>query len=160
MALEQEYEGKNILLGFDFTTPVTTEGDAMTTENVELIGCLTDNGFNLDTASQGTTTKCSGAFQTSVAGASTWGMSGSGVSIKKEAGDTRITAPELFKRARSREPFWAFTYDTEEELVRYGVVRLDSYSEANPAEGQATFDMTLTGIGEVYDQDDLAEPAP
>ena len=156
MALDQEYQGKNIILAFDFTTPITTPGDEMTLENMKLIGCLTDNGFSLDTASQGTTTKCSGDFQTSIPGASTWGMTGAGVSIKKELGDERLTSIELFKKAKSREAFWAATYDIDQDLVRYGVVRLDSYSEANPAEGQATFDMTLTGVGEVYDQDDLA----
>jgi len=156
MALDKEYQGKDILLGFDFTTAVTVEGSAVNLATVKLVGCLTSNGFNMDTASQGTTTKCSGKFQTSTPGSITWGMSGAGVSIEKLVADTRITSVDLFKKAKTQEAFWAFTYDVAGDFVKYGVVRLDSYSESNDAEGASTFDMTLTGIGEVFDQDDLA----
>lgn len=154
----QEFNGRTVLLYIDTTTPVTTAGTAVTTANAMLVACLTNNTFDGTTSAISTTSKCSGAFAASIAGEQSWTMGGEGNSVTLDSGETGVIASHnaLFKLWRSGTPFWAFQYDTALDTVRYGVVRIDSDGEAYPDNAQSTFSLSLTGIGEAFDQDDLA----
>lgn len=153
-----EFNGRTVLLYIDDVTPVTTAGTSMTTDNAILVACLTGNTFDATTASISTTSKCSGQFAASIGGEQSWTMGGEGNSVILDPAEELVTAShnKLFKLWRSGLPFWAFQYDTALNTVRYGVVRIDSDGESYPDNAQSTFSISLTGIGEAFDQDDLA----
>lgn len=154
----REFNGRLVLLYIDTTTPIDTPGDEVTTANAILVACLTNNTFDGTTASISTTSKCSGSFASSIAGEKSWTMGGEGNSVILDPSEEGVIASHnaLFKLWRSGDAFWAFQYDTELDTVRYGVVRIDSDGEAYPDNAQSTFSISLTGIGEAFDQDDLA----
>lgn len=154
----REFNGKTVLLYIDDTTSVDTPGDQMTTQNAKLVACLTGNTFDGTTNAIGTTSKCSGSFAASIAGEQSWTMGGEGNSILMSPSEALVIASHnaLFKLWRSGTPFWAFQYDTAQDTMRYGVVRIDSDGESYPDNAQSTFSISMTGIGEVFDQDDIA----
>lgn len=154
----REFNGRTVLLYIDTVTPVTTPGDEVTTTNAMLVACLTGNTFDGTTSSISTTSKCSGAFASSIAGEQSWTMGGEGNSVTLDPAEEGVIASHnaLFKLWRDGTHFWAFQYDTTRDTVRYGVVRIDSDGESYPDNAQSTFSLSFTGIGEAFDQDDLA----
>ena len=148
-------DGTTVLLYADFTTPVDTDIADLTLANFELVACLTSNAFDGTTTGVSTSGKCAGKFATSIGGEQSWTMSGEGKSVILEDGDDRISHNALFKRWRSGQPFWAAQYDPAQNTARIGVVRNDTHNDTFPDKDSATFSTSLTGIGDVYDQDDL-----
>jgi len=154
----QEFNGRTVLAYIDDTTSVDTPGTSMTTANAELMVCLTNNTFDGSTSAIATTSKCSGKFASSIGGEQSWTMGAEGNSALLGISEEAVLAShnKLFKLWRAGEPFWMFQYDTARNTMRYGVVRIDSDGEAYPDNAQATYSITFTGIGDVFDQDDIA----
>lgn len=155
--------GRTVLLFIDTTTPITTDLDAVTTEDALLVACLTSNGFEGTTSAISTTSKCSGSFAESLDGEKGWTMSAEGQAISLDGvGDTRINHNALFKLWRSGVAFWAFMMDTNATVVtmRYGLARIDSFSDSAPDNEAQTFSISLTGVGQPGDQDDIAPIVP
>lgn len=154
----EEFNGRTVLLYIDTVTPVTTAGTSVTTANAVLVACLTGNTFDGSTSGIPTTSKCTGSFATSIKGEQSWTMGGEGNAVTLDPAEEGVIKSHnaLFKVWRAGTHFWAFQYDTAKDTVRYGVVRIDSDGESFPDNAQATFSLSFTGIGEVYDQDDLA----
>ncbi len=154
----QEFNGRTVLLYIDTTTSVSTPGNQVTTADAILVACLTGNTFDGSTSAISTTSKCSGQFASSIGGEQSWTMGGEGNSVTLDPSEVGVIASHnaLFKLWRSGNPFWAFQYDTQLDTVRYGVVRIDSDGESYPDNAQSTFSLSFTGIGEPFDQDDLA----
>lgn len=152
--------GRLSLLYIDTTTPITTDLDEVTTTNAVAVACLTTNGFEGTTSAISATSKCSGGFAESVDGEKSWTMSADGLVIDLDSGDTRKNYTDLFKLWRSGTPFWAFIMDAtspaSSPAILYGVARIDSFSRSDPDNDAMTFTISLTGIGEPGDQDDLA----
>lgn len=158
--MEDFQNGRMSLLWMDVVTPVDTPLDEVTTENFKMVACLDNNAFDGTTSAISTTSKCSGSFAQSLDGEKGWTMSGDGKAIGLSVSDTRINHNSLFKRWKSGQPAWfAIMNPTELEdslTVRYGVGRLDTYGDAFPDNEAQTFAISVTGIGEPGDQDDLA----
>lgn len=151
--------GRTVLLYIDETTPITTDLDAVTTANALLVACLTSNGFEGTTSAIATTSKCSGSFAESLDGEKGWTMSAEGQAISLDGvGDTRINHNKLFKLWRAGTIFWAFMMDTASPVItmRYGLARVDSFSDSAPDNEAQTFSISLTGIAQPGDQDDVA----
>lgn len=151
--------GRNVVLFIDTVTPVTAVLTAVTTANAIMVACLTSNGFDATTSAIATTTKCSGSFAESLDGEKGWTMTAEGQSIGLTVGDLRKNHNALFKLWRSGTPFWAFLMDqtaSEDSItIRYGVARIDSFSDSQPDNDAQTFSISLTGIGQPGDQDDI-----
>jgi len=150
--------GRTVLLYIDTVTPITTALDAVTTDDAELVACLTSNGFDATTSAIAATSKCSGSFAESLDGEKGWTMSAEGQAIKLTGvGDTRVNHNKLFKLWREGTAFWAFMMDTASPTItlRYGVARIDSFSDGAPDNEAQTFSISLTGIGRPGDQDDI-----
>ena len=147
--------GRNMLLYIDTITPVDTELTDVTTDNAELVACLTSNGFDATTSAIATTSKCSGSFATSLDGEKGWTISGEGNSIELEDADPRTSNNQLFKLWRDGIVFWAFMYNTTQMTMRYGLARIDSYSDSAPDNAAQTFSISITGIDRPGDQDDI-----
>lgn len=161
MGVTNTFLGNGVLMYVDTTTPITTAGTSISAADIAtngvLLACLVNNGFDGTTSAIGTASKCSGRFATSIAGEQGWSMSADGNSISVETGEaaTLKSHNALLKLWRAGTPFWVYMYDTGQKTLRYGVVRIDSHGEAFPTNAQSTFTISLTGIGEVFDQDDL-----
>lgn len=157
MAITDTFLGNAVLLYIDTTTPVNTAGTAVTPENFVLVACLNENSVDYTTNAIATDSKCSGIFATSIGGKKGWTMAASGNSISVETGEqaTLKSHNAMFKLWRTGDPFWALQYDVQNKTARYGVVRMDSGNDSFPTDAAATFTVGLTGIGEIYDQDDL-----
>lgn len=158
MGVKDTFLGNAVLLYIDTTTPTTTAGTAVSPADFVLVACLTDNGFDYTTNAITTDSKCSGVFATSIGGTKGWSMSANGNSITLSTAEqaTLQSHNELFKLWKTGDEFWALQYDVAKKTARYGVVRIDNGGDAFPTNAAATFTLTLTGIGEPYDQDDLA----
>lgn len=156
--MAEGFNGKTVLAYIDTDTPVTTAGTSMTLANFRVMVCLTNNTFDGTTSPIATTSKCSGNWTTSIAGEQSWTMSADLNSEILSIPDEAIKAShnEMFKLWRAGTEFWMAQYDTALNTVRYGVVRIDGDSEAYANNAQATVSVTFTGIGEPFDQDDLA----
>lgn len=153
----REFNGRTVLYYIDTVTPVDTPGTDVTTENAVLVACLTANGLDMTTSAISTTSKCSGKFAASIGGEQSWNMSAEGNSVTLDPSEVGVIASHnaLFKLWRSGLPFWGFMYDPTLDTVRYGVQRIDTDGEAYPDNAQSTFSLSTTGIGEIFDQDDL-----
>jgi len=154
--------GRTVLLYIDTETPIDTEVEDVTTEAAILVACLTSNGFEGTTSAIATTSKCSGSFAESLDGEKGWTMSAEGQAISLLGGDLRINHNKLFKLWRSGAAFWAFMMDTATPVItmRYGVARIDSFNDGAPDNEAQTFSISLTGIGQPGDQDDIAPIVP
>jgi len=154
--------GRTVLLYIDTTTPITTDIEDVTVEDAVLVACLTSNGFDGTTSAIATTTKCSGGFAESLDGEKGWTMSAEGQAQSLELADPRINHNALFKLWRSGQIFWAFMMDTATPKVtmRYGLARIDSFSDGAPDNEAQTFSISLTGVGQPGDQDDIAPITP
>lgn len=152
--------GRKSLLFLDTVTPITTPLDEVTPENFKMVACLTNNGFDGTTSAIATTSKCSGSFAESLDGEKGWTMSGEGNAIDIEIGDERISHNALFKQWRSGAAAWWAIMDADllnaSATLRYGVGRIDSQGDAFPDNEAQTFTVSITGIGEPGDQDDMA----
>ena len=157
MGVKDTFLGNEVLLYIDTVTPVTTAVGSLDITDAVLVACLVNNSFDGTNSPITTTSKCSGKFATSLGGEQGWSMSADGNSINVTTGEaaTLKSHNALFKLWRSGVPFWAYMYDTALKTVRFGVVRIDSNGETFPTNAAATFTISLTGIGEVYDQNDL-----
>jgi len=149
--------GRTVLLYIDTTTPITTALNAVDNSDAKLVACLTSNGFDGSTSAISATTKCSGSYGESIDGEKSWTMNAEGQSQSLEVADPRISHNKLFKLWRDGTTFWAFMYDAALKTVRYGLARIDSFSDGAPDNDAQTFSITLTGIGRPGDADDLAE---
>lgn len=158
MGVLDTFLGNAVLLYIDTTTPVTTAGTAISPASFKLVACLTDNGFDFTTNAITTDSKCSGIYATSIGGTKGWSMAANGNSITLSTLEkvTLQSHNELFKLWKTGAPFWALQYDVSKKTARYGVVRIDSGGDAFPTNAAATFSLSLTGIGEPFDQDNLA----
>lgn len=160
----QFINARTIVAFIDVTTPITTLGTAVNIDDFEMVACLQNLGFEGTTSPIAATSKCSGSFAESVDGEKGWTITMDGLSIKTLVGDIRYNHNKLFKLWRTGAPFWVLIADaanTEDSLtIRYGVGRIDSNSEAFPDNDAQTFSISITGIGQVFDQDDLAPVTP
>lgn len=155
---------RTVVMFADFTTPITTAGTAVTVADFEMIVCLQNNSFEGTTSPISATSKCSGSFAESVDGEKGWTMSADGLAIKLEVGDARLNHNALFKKWKAGTPFWVMIADadnTEDSLtIRYGVGRIDTHTDSMPDNEAQTFSISITGVGEIFDQDDLAPVTP
>lgn len=151
---------RTVVAYVDTVSPVSKDGTAMDMTNFEMVACLQNLGFDGTTSPISATSKCSGSFAESVDGEKGWTIQMEGLSIPLEIGDTRVNHNRLFDLWKSGQAFWLLIADATNSLssvtMRYGVVRIDSNSEAFPDNDAQTFSVTATGIGEVFDQDDFA----
>ena len=155
---ENYLRGNNFLFWIDTVTPTTTVLTDVNIDNTELVACLTDNGFDGTTNVIESASKCAGLWGESIADTSSWTMNVSGEAIAEDGLASRANHNALFKLWRSKTPFWGFMYDIEMETMRYGIVRIDSYSDTAGQGAIQGFSATLTGLGQPGDQDDIAEP--
>lgn len=150
--------GTDILLYIDTTSDITAAASTIDIPGTfKLVACLTDNGLDMSSDQIDTASKCSGLFKTALPGQTGWTFSASGQQVTLSGGDitSGVNHNALFKLARSKEKFWAATFDPDNYSIRSGVVFISSYSEANPNSAAATFSMTLQGDGDIFDQEDL-----
>ena len=151
---------RTIVAFIDVTTPITTIGTDVTPADFEMVACLQNLSFEGTTSPIEATSKCSGSFAESVDGSKAWTISMDGLSIETLVGDTRYNHNKLFKLWKSGAAFWVMIADAANTAasltIRYGVGRIDTDSEAFPDNDAQTFSISITGIGEVFDQDDLA----
>lgn len=157
MAITDTFLGNAVLLYIDTTTPVTTAGTAVTPDNFVLVACLNENSVDYTTNAISTDSKCSGIYATSIGGKKGWTMAASGNSVSVDESEEAqlISHNKLFKLWEAGDSFWALQYDVQNKTARYGVVRIDSGNDSFPTDAAATFTVGLTGIGKIYDQDDL-----
>jgi len=141
---------------------LTTAGTAVTMTGFLPVVCLTNNGFGGTTSPIDSTSKCTpNGFSESIDGVKGWTMSGEGQAYAKAVGETATVKNhnDLMKLWRSGAKAWwmiADQTDGEDSLtIRYGVGRIDSYSDAFPNNDLQTFSISITGNGEAFDQDDL-----
>jgi len=145
--------------------PITADGTDLTIENFVAAACLTNVSFDGTTSPISATSKCSdGQFAESVGGEQGWTFGADGLAVPKEVGDLRKNHNDMFKIWRSSAPYWWMIADknaTEDSVtIRYGVGRIDSDSDAFPDNEAQTFSISITGIGYIFDQDDLAPVTP
>lgn len=131
-------------------TPNATRG---VSDNFRTVVCLVSNGVDATAADQETTNKCSDGFKTSQSGVKSWSISGNGQAIS----DTQATADdyanfnELMSLWKSGKPFFARITNAANTLYyREGLVYVSSDNETQPNQEAITFDITLTGIGELF----------
>lgn len=159
MATEQFIDGVRELLYIDTVTPLTADlDDVIFPGNFELVGCLTSNGFSGTTGTIDTTSKCSGKFTTSLPGDISWSISaeGNAIDLPDAASGVDISNNALFKLWKSATTFWAMLTDVNTLATRYGLAYISAYDDSSPRAAAKTFSITLTGVGEPGDQDDLA----
>jgi len=152
--------GREWLLYYDDTTPLTTAINAVTTANAKLVGCLTSNGFEYNNETIDVTTKCSGNFGEFLPGASNSTMSGEGLFDFGANMAPELSNNELFALAKSRETGWWFLIsDTEAASVpvicRYAQGFITSYSETGGDQEGVGFSLSVQCVGEVGDQTTL-----
>lgn len=148
--------GTDYLLYIDTTTALDAPlADVDFPGDFKLAACLDDNGFDGSTDQIDTSSKCSGMFKSSLAGQIGWTMSANIKWIKPGVGDTRLSNNDLFALWKAQTRFWVAQFDTDEITVRFGVAYISSFSEASANNAVATASITLQGVGEIYDQDDI-----
>ena len=154
---------RNTILYVDVVTAITVAGSAVVITNFKPVLCLTSNGFSGTTSAIDATSKCSiNGFAESIDGLKGWTMSGEGLAYKKATGVTTAENDmnDIFKLWRSGAEVWFMIADKTSMgtsvTIRYGVGRIDSDSDDFPDNEKQTFSFSITGIGEAYDQDDLA----
>jgi hypothetical protein len=158
--MENVLMGTKQVLFVDTVTPITTPYDEVTVENAIMVACLMSTGFAGTTSPIDTSSKCSpDNFAESLGGQQGWTVPINGMAIGLSVGDTRKNHNALMKLWRGRTVFWGFVMDmdaTEDSVtMRYGLMRLDNWTETYPNQDKMTFDGTLTGIGYPGDQQDI-----
>lgn len=147
--------GTSRQLYIDITTPVTTYGpDVIIPGNFDVVCDLTGGDFAGTTDNIDTSGKCSGAWKTGLPGAKGWTISGTGnqQNLPLPLTDDRMSQNQLFQYWKTDRKFWVAIYDSSLNYVRYGVGYFTNVSEPNPYNAAATFDFTVQGDGEVWDQ--------
>jgi len=141
---------------------LTTAGTAVTTAGFIPVLCLTNVGFDGTTSPIDSTSKCSpNGFSESIDGVKSWSISGEGQAYEKAVGETATVKNhnDIWKLWKSGAKAWwmiADQTDSEDSLtIRYGIGRVDSDSDAFPNNDLQTFNFSITGDGEPFDQDDL-----
>jgi len=158
MATEQFIDGVRELLYIDTATPITADlDDVVFPGDFELVGCLTSNGFSGTTGTIDTTSKCSGKFTTSLPGDISWSISaeGNSIDLPSPGSGVDVSNNALFKLWKAGTTFWAMLTDVNTLASRYGLAYISSYDDSAPRAAAKTFSITLTGVGEPGDQDDL-----
>lgn len=138
--------GKNTLLYIDTVTAITAATG--TTANYKLAGCLTDTGFTFTRDELTTTrTKCDGDDPAAEPGEKSWSFSGSGVQAEftEAEEDDYMTEAQLLALANAGTKAWFKVANTETGKVRESVGWINSFTESDPAEGEGTFDIDITG---------------
>jgi hypothetical protein len=153
---EEFVNGTDVLLYIDTTTPITTALNAVTTDNAELVACLTDNSFAGDTNTIESAGKCSSGFIESIASKIGWSMDLNSEHLKAAGLAGRLSGEELQQLWLDKTVFWAFQFDANQDSVVYGLGRIDSFSKSNGNDAIATFSATITGIGAVGTKATLA----
>jgi len=141
------------ILGTDFIIEIDTETRTSTPTavrgvdaNYRPVVCLVSNGVDATAADQETTNKCSGGFKTSQSGVKSWNIS---AAQAPEADYANFN--ELMELWKSGTAFFARITNTASTLYyREGLVYNSSQSEGQPNQEAITFDITLTGIGELF----------
>lgn len=147
--MEDLLNGTDVLLYFDTTTLVTAAINTLTPASFKLVACLTANGFSGQTDKIESASKCVAGFKTSIADKKSWTMDFTGEHLKAAGLAARLSGEEVQKLWLDSTLFWALQHDQTNNSVVYGVVRIDSFSKANPTGAISTFTATLTGIGGV-----------
>lgn len=153
------------ILFVNVTDAVTEAGTDITIDNFVPIVCLTNNSFEGTTSPIDSTSKCSpNGFTESIDGNKSWTISGEGLAYAKAVGETVKNHNDLFKLWKAGTAVWWLIADKESPeaslTIRYGVGRIDSSSDQFPDNDTQKFNVSITGIGEAFDQDDLAPSAP
>ena len=148
------------ILGTDFIIEIDTETRTSTPTavrgvdaNYRPVVCLVSNGVDATAADQETTNKCSGGFKTSQSGVKSWNITGNGQAISAAQAPEADYANfnELMELWKSGTAFFARITNTASTLYyREGLVYNSSQSEGQPNQEAITFDITLTGIGELF----------
>ncbi len=158
--------GKNWLLFYDDTTPLTTALTAVTTANAKLIGCLNTNGFNMTNETIDVSSKCSGRYGEFLPGTSTTSMSGDGLFEYGADIVGEVGAKELFQITKNGDIGWWFLLQVddnmdivEDGLVIYSKGLINSFDLTGDNNAGVGFSISVQGIGEPGDDTTLA-PTP
>lgn len=146
--------GSANLLYINTVLSTSTYGpDVIIPGTFDLVCDMTDNGFDATADNIDTSGKCSGVFKTGLPGQIGWSFSGTGNTQNIPTNDNdHVSQNALEILFRNQTKFWAGVWDTALKTVRYGVVYITAFSEANPVNGAATFNITLQGDGEYWNQ--------
>ena len=153
---ENYLKGTEFLFYVDTTTSATTALNAVTLANAKLVKCLTSNGFSGTTNTIESNSKCAGLWAESIADTAGWTMDFSAEALELQALDTSIDQNALFNLWKNKTVFWGFMYDIASVTLRYGLMRIDSYSDTGAKGSIQEFSGTLTGIGVPGDQTTIA----
>jgi TP901-1 family phage major tail protein len=119
------------------------------------LACLSTNGFEGSRDSIDTSSKCTGNWNTSIAGNASWTMSGDGNAIGSDLLPSEASFAKLFELYKSGATFPVKIAKVGGTYVRYGEAYISSYSETQANNEAFTFSVTLQGVGEPLS----AEPA-
>lgn len=122
----------------------------------KVLACLISNGVDMQTDEITTSSKCSGNYKESIPGEQGWSFSGSGNAIDSDLKPDEASYKELkdiWKKGEVCEWKLAKVGATD---VDYGEGWINSLSKATNHNEAVTFDVNITGSGELFD----AEPAP
>lgn len=149
MAGEIALSGKDYILYVDTTTPITAARGAVYVP----ILCEVSSDFNIETDEQTVSNKCNGGWSNSNPNTSSFSFSGEFQAIDPTTGDpSALSMNQVANLAATRQKFWlkrALKDDvTGVEIVREGVVWINSYTDTASAEDPFTFTADFTGVGE------------
>lgn len=147
-------QGKNVWLYYQDGTKLDTDG-VTEIPNWLAFACSTSDGFSGSTETTNTATKCSGNWVENEDGDKSWEFSSSCYAIKDPTAEqaSHKIAFQLWK-AGDLKTFKIATID--DTYIRQGQGRITSYSETADRTDSLQFELTVTGHGEVMDEDDLA----
>lgn len=149
MAGEITLSGKDYVLQIDTVTAITAARGAA----YEPILCEVSSEFNIETDEQTVSNKCNGGWSSSNPNTSSFSFSGEFQAIDPATGDpSAVSMNQIAQLAASRTKFWLKRSlkdpATGVEVVREGVVWINSYSDTASTDEPFTFTAEFTGVGE------------
>lgn len=147
MAGEKTLNGKDYIVEIDTDTPIT----AASGQNYRPVVCEVSSTFNISTENRAVSNACGSGWGNSVAGLSSWGMSGEWQAINPQTGDPdAASVNEMVNLAATKRTFWIrrklIDGKTGTEILREGIVRIQNYEEVAGAEDPYTFSAEFVGV--------------
>jgi predicted secreted protein len=111
------------------------------------VACLRSNGIDISSSDVVSETKCNDGWEESEGGTGSWAMPFEGDAIDESADPSQVSYDFLFDMAVEKKKYPVKIAEVEGTYVRYGVARLNSYSENQSVNSPFGFTGSLKGIG-------------
>lgn len=149
MAGEITLSGKDYIMEVDVVTAITAARGAV----YNPILCEVSSDFNIETDEQTVTNKCNGGWNSPNPNRSSFSFSGEFQAIDPDSGDpSAVSMNQIANLAATRQRFWLrrslMDPATGVQIVREGVVWINSYTDTASTEDPFTFTADFTGVGE------------